>query len=408
MTIGRAGRALTALVAACLAAPVAAGTSQGPAMASVLPVGCQPAPVDQTLPEIHEVVLGETAIDVSSGPVAVPVRARVTDDGGSGLVSVYVTVATRDDASGGRWSPGREGAVAALRPDEGDWWSGSVTVGRWDGYQSPWAVHQAWAWDHAGNFGQRTFLDFHGDRTTAPSFTIAPHRVDSERPYLEHFVVDKRVVDVRRRSRWIRVAARVSDSGGAGVASVTVAGHPLTLRSGTEQDGWWQGRVRVRRWTRNGYHRFPVAMVDAAYNDTWSRSVRMRQRGLPYRYRARSVTDALPPTLVASRVRPTAMEVAAADGVLRVAVRLVDARSGVRSARARLVRTVGNDTGHGADLVLVRGTRRDGWWRGQVVVPGCGYLAAGDYRVKVDVADRRENAAQRGAGPVVTVQTVRG
>lgn len=348
--------------------------------------GC--VPTDTQGPVVHEVQLGATAIDVSSGPVTVPVRARVTDGGASGAATgvrtVAVFIGTRDLAAA-RFSRGKEHGTVDLLPAGDDWWVGELVVGQWDGYSSPWSVRGVRAWDGAGNSGQSPF----DDALTAPSFTIAAHPRDLERPFLADMTLDRRVVNVRRHAGRLGVRLHVTDSGGAGVTAVAVQGAPLVLASGTASEGWWTGSVPVPRWSARGSRPLRVVLRDAAYNNTFSRPEWLRDRGLPWRYLVRSVPDRTAPAASAARLSDARVDVRTADGRVGVSVRVTDAQSGVVRVRADL-RRPGISGLPRAWLTLKSGDRHDGRWRGRLLLPRCGTVA-GSYTLLVRVTDRIGN-----------------
>lgn len=391
--------ARTAVAAVLVCAPTPILPSDAVAVLSGIPTDFCPSP-DTESPTIHRVELGESAIDVSGGPVEVSVRALVTDGGGtgpaSGVAAVFVGVGA-SHPSVERFSPGRDGAVATLSPAGDDWWAGSITVGQWDAYVSPWQVLQAWAWDAAGKYGVLQY----SPTGPSPQLAIAPHPTDDQQPYLRALVMDRTVIDVRDRTRRLAVRARVTDAGGAGTAGVSFAGHPLSLASGTPDDGWWTGRVPVRRWSARGYRPVRVVMRDAAYNGTWTSPEGLRARGLPWRYRVRSEPDTAPPSVHRVRVTATQLDTRSDAAMLPVSVRVTDVPAGTTSVEAEL-RHVDYSSHVEGTLRLHAGTRRDGRWEGTILVPGCA-LAAGQYHLRVHTQDRVGNRADHLTDHVVEI-----
>jgi hypothetical protein len=374
------------LMAALAPAPAVAAS----ASTAAVPSSCLPA--DTERPVVLAAEMGASEIDVSGGPVTVPVRARVVDTGGSGLASVTMTIGSLAGPGFTRWSPGHEGAGALLVPEGDDWWSGSVTVGRWDGYLSPWAVAQVSAWDRDGNYGQASTYDFRAADGSVPTLSIAPHPFDRVQPYLSDLVMGRASVDVRKHDALVDVAARVTDGGGAGVVSVTMLGANLALDSGTPQDGWWRGTIRVARWSANGPRPLIVVMHDAAYLGTWSIPDLMRARGLPSFLQVRSNPDTTSPVAGKATVGPPTLDLGEVDGPLRVRLRATDGESGVASAVVSIKSLPGGFyTDRRARLVLRSGTRHDGRWAGALPMSGCD-LPAGRYAVRVGLRDRLGNA----------------
>jgi hypothetical protein len=223
----------------------------------------------------------------------------------------------------------------------------------------------------------------------SPSLAIAPHPTDGQQPYLRALVMNHKVIDVRHRARRLGVRAHVTDAGGAGTVSVSFGGHALSLSSGTPDDGWWTGRVPVRRWSARGYRPVKVVMRDAAYNGTWTSKEGLRARGLPWRYRVRSVPDTAAPQVMRVRTGATVLDTRTDAARLSVSARVTDAPAGTRNVVAEL-RHVRDLSSVEAPLNLRSGSRRDGWWSGSILVPGC-VFAAGQYELHVRTVDRVGN-----------------
>jgi hypothetical protein len=350
-------------------------------------------------PIIHAVQISPSEIDVSQGPVDVLVRAQVTDGGGSepasGVRSVSVNIAA--EAGFGRWSPGRENYTVTLSPEGGHWWSGTMTVGQWDGYVSPWFLQTAWAWDRVGNYGSASWSSTDPSR---PQLVIAAHPEDGQRPYLAHLAISRRVLDARHRNQKLAIRAHVTDLGGSGAVSVRFGRPPLAtelaLTSGTPHDGWWTGQLLVRRGSDRGYHRVVVVMDDAAYRHTETNTDKLRARGLPWRYRIRSVPDTTAPTLVTAKVGDARVESASGDQRFPITMQVSDAQAGTARVSVVLLENrlpVWETT---AVLRLASGTRRNGRWRGVLGIAGCTILP-GAYGLRIEMTDRvgNESAASR-------------
>jgi hypothetical protein len=343
-------------------------------------------------PIIHTVQISPSEIDVSQGPVAVQIRAQVTDGGGSqpasGVRSVFVDIGA---GVFGRWSPGREHDTVALSPEEGDWWSGTMTVGQWDGYVSPWFLQSARAQDRAGNYGSASWS------STDPSrqqLVIAAHPTDGQRPYLADLAISRRVLDVRNKNQKLAIRAHVTDLGGSGAVVVGFGRRALhtdlALTSGTPQDGWWTGQLLVRRGSDRGYHRVVVTMSDAAYRHTETDFDRLQARGLPWRYRIRSIPDTTAPSLISGNAGDAQVDAATGHQGVPISVRVADAQAGtagvtlvLQEGRTQFLETT-------TVLRLRTGTRHNGRWRGIIRIPGC-TIPPGTYSLIVQMTDRVGN-----------------
>jgi hypothetical protein len=339
-------------------------------------------PPDSAPPQVLDVTLGAAAIDVTAGPVDVPVHVRITDPGGSGVKWVRVTVG--DPAPALSKSTTREGASADLRRETDDWWAGSITVGQWTGYVGRWQLERVESADMAGNWTSWS----PPEPSSVPSFTIAPHPYDGVQPYLSDLRLDHRVVDVREHSDGVLVSARVGDEGGSGVQSVQVGSALLRRVSGTPIEGLWRGTLPVRRWSRSGYQPLVGIFTDAAGNVTRTRTTRLRDRDLPWRYLVRSTPDVTAPAYRTVRLADSAADVASSAVAIGVTARATDTQSGVYRGRA-VLRGVDGSWRWSAGLVLRNGTRRDGVWRGSLELP-CGF-PAGRYLLELRLGDRMGN-----------------
>jgi len=370
----------------------AGATMVSPPAASPIGGACPFSEVEP--PNIRTVQISPSEIDVSQGPVDVLVRAQVTDGGGSqpasGVRSVFV-----DIGAGvlGRWSPGRENYTVPLSPEGGDWWSGIMTVGQWDGYVSPWFLQSAWAWDRAGNYGAALWSSMDPSR---PQLVIAPHPKDGQRPYLAHLAISRRVLDVRHQNETLGIRAHVTDLGGAGAVTVAFGRRAihtaLALTSGTPQDGWWTGQLLVRRGSARGYHRVVMTMTDAAYRYTETDTDKLQSRGLPWRYRIRSIPDTTPPTLISTKVGDARVDAATGDQGVPVTMRVADAQTGTATVTMTLKDGKAVLTQTTTVLRLKTGTRHSGRWRGIIRIPGCAFLP-GTYGLTIDMTDRVGNAS---------------
>jgi hypothetical protein len=225
--------------------------------------------------------------------------------------------------------------------------------------------------------------------------------MDDRQAALADLVVRETVVDARRHTAHLHVRVRATDTGGAGVGSVQVGSASLSLVSGTPADGWWAGGVAIPRWGPEGYRRIQVVTTDLAENVTWSYPRRLRDRGRPWRYRVLSRPDSVPPALRRAHLADSVVETGSTSASTWVRVRLADELSGVRTASV-VLRDEDGAWRWSARLTRVDGTRRDGRWGGDLVLP-CGF-PAGTYTVQVRALDRAANQATRATGLVLTVR----
>ncbi len=205
---------------------------------------------DHGRPVLLAVQLGATSVDVTEGPVDVPVRVQVSDTGGpgpaSGVASVTVDVGTEAIPK-----IGGDLLTVHLSPAaEPGWWTGVMSVPQWRVTKPTWSVLAVRITDHAGQsllVGQQA-LSAAGQSATLD----ITHPADLVAPVLADLAVQPRTVDVSGGTQAVRVVARVTDAGGSGTATVNVAGVVLHRVSGTPMDGVWRGRLVFHRWALGG------------------------------------------------------------------------------------------------------------------------------------------------------------
>jgi hypothetical protein len=331
------------------------------------------------------VQLGATSVDVTEGPVDVPVRVQVSDTGGpgpaSGVASVTVDVGTKAIPN-----IGGDLLTVHLSPSaDPGWWTGVMSVPQWRVTKPTWFVLGVRVTDHAGQsllVGQQA-LSAAGQ---SASLDIT-HRADLVAPVLADLAVRPQTVDVSAGTQAVRVVARVTDAGGSGTATVNVAGVLLHRVSGTSMDGVWRGRLVFHRWMPGDGWILDVALWDGAGNGRGVWYERLRARGLPWQVRiVGSVPDDAKPQLRHAQLADTEVDVRDDDALVAVRARLTDDAAGVAWARA-VLRDSSGAWRHSVALHLVRGSRRDGVWRGRLLLPRCASVT-GKYTLEIRGADR--------------------
>jgi hypothetical protein len=369
-----------------------AGFVSGAIACGVLPVTpVDPAAATQLIdcvssdngdPELTDARFSPSVVDVSSGPVTVTLTATVRDTGGpgaaSGVRSARVSVGQGDGELG--WIRLREMA-------SGDW-GGRLTVSRWL-RGGRWWVDGAQLRDRVGHesgYGNVALAD--------ASFTVIPTG-DRAGPRLSGFTFHPGLVDTTREPAQVRVAARVRDdqSGVARVqvwlatpsgrfASATLSEQPATLNT-------WRGKAVIPRWIGSATWRAYVLTVeDRAGNLRYYFTGRLVRLGFKTQLRVVSRRDNVRPTVTGFQREPGAVDVRAGAREVSVAIRAKDTQSGVGSVRAAF-RSPGRLKVN-VKLERVSGTRRDGLWRGTLLVPQCPAIS-GRLKGRVSVTDHRGN-----------------
>ena len=376
----------TIAATALLAALGLSGTPTRPAVADDATPAAVPVndcwSTDNGLPAVTELHLGEDSVDTTTGPVTVPVTARAVDTGGPGpatgvtSIGVFVGVVAKPKIGG-------DNQIVRLTPSPDGTWTGLVTVPQWGVHEPVWRVHQLYVQDAAGNLRVMT-LDQLVAAEMSPELSITSTR-DIDEPGVADVTVSPRRVDVRRGARWVQLGVRAVNET-SGVRAVTVGQTVLHRVSGTTTDGWWRGRVRVHRFDHAGRYRLTVRVTDAAgfLRVAWWGP--LRDHGLPWYYDVRSMPDQRSPRVVTAGLARSAVDVRTGDGSVAVTVRATDRDSGVSTVRA-VLRDRSGSWRRSAVLSLRAGTRRDGIWRGALVLPRC-QTVAGDYTLEIRVRDR--------------------
>jgi len=199
-----------------------------------------------------------------------------------------------------------------------------------------------------------------------------------------------RRVDVRRHPAYVVFRAHVTDPDEAATARVTVDDVALHRVSGTANDGWWRGRLRVLPGSVSGKHRLTLRMYDADQAGRVAWWGPLRDHGHDWRYVVRSRPDASAPSL-RRVVAPTTLDVVDQDRSVRVRLHLVDAGTGTATVDVRRL----NDARGAWSGVRARrtsGTRRDGWWVARLPFSRC-TTGAGEHQVVAIMTDRVGNTA---------------
>ena len=246
------------------------GSARALAAVDPIPLASDCWSSDNGLPVVSSVQLGATEVDVRHGPVRVPVTVQVDDTGGPGpatgisRVSVVVGVppaAKQDHAEFLRLDLTQQGPST---------WSGTVTVPR-VGSGRTWYVFEVDVTDGAGNTRSMVSSYFQAAPWSPQMTVVRP--VNSVPPAVLALHATPRV-DVRRRPGYVAFRAHVADPDEAATARVVVRTSqqlgdgasrltetPLRLVSGTPKDGWWRGRLQLRRGTPAGRYRLTAVDV---------------------------------------------------------------------------------------------------------------------------------------------------
>jgi hypothetical protein len=329
---------------------------------------------DHGLPEVTALSFTPSSADVRERAAQVEVSVRATDTGGPGPASGVQAVSVQLYAPAGGPLLGTD-TVGLLLDSDGTW-RGSLTIPRGvePGQWRPTVLVR-------DNVGGVRLLDpealAEAGLSTGIDVVSAP---DRDTPVLTGLHLSGSRVDTTNRPRRVAVTAHLSDATTTVVRAFVLAqGARITREArlhpvaGTTDD--WAGTLVIPRWAgRRTTLQLSAFSVDEAGNRTWSTSGALRAAGQPWRIRVRSRADHAGPTATVLRLRPAAVDVRSGPRRVRLVVRVRDDRSGV----AAVAPTLQLRDGPALDIPVrrVTGTRRDGVWRGSVVVPSCAVSGA--------------------------------
>lgn len=336
---------------------------------------------DETRPEIGQVTVSPTTVDVSDEAQVVQVEAHVTDD--TGVKSVQV---------------GNMASLVSGTPRDGVW-AATIRVPR---FVTP---------------GPRDLDIFVRDRVgrqasdTRPSaYTVVNTVVDQEMPVLESLTLSTTSVDVRSDSSTIDVVAEITDDlAGAshvhlcaahafptGMPSFRQAGPCASMRqaSGTRKSSTWTGTYEVPKGAPSGTWNFSLWIYDAAdsaatgywygpdelaaNSSVWSGSRAIPDDGGVFTVLG-AIPDVDPPELTSVSLTPSVLDTS--HGALMVTADIAGTDvEGITGAHLFISGYAGYpdnqtwtdwvDIARVEDFRLQSGTRKDGVWRASFVVPG--------------------------------------
>ena len=223
---------------------------------------------DQQRPEALSARVIPGAVDVTSGAAVVTVRMHVTDD--TGVVQVQLSLTDFENNGVSVRSEALFDPVSGTNRD--GWWKATVTVPRYTP-AGPLGVLVDMR-DRVGRLGGGTFQ--------ATALEVGDANPDTEGPTVALNDVSPAAVDVRTRSRTVRVTVTATDalsgvdqlniclshpgtptadlphppSVGAGCSS------PATRTTGSAHDGVWVAKVKVPQGTASGTYDVEVYTQD--------------------------------------------------------------------------------------------------------------------------------------------------
>jgi hypothetical protein len=389
-------------------------------------VGLLPQGGDVRAPVLRHLSFGPKVVDTSSGEAVIKFRANITDDmtgfsiaGKNG--SAWVGGGTLDFVGPG----GLHAGVGFNRDNrvEGDALDGIYKTIICLPAHSPagtWTVSNLWLQDAVGN------------QTNIPGTTLAQAGFptsfeqtsagDTEPPRLRSLSLSTSTVDTSAAPATIHVTAHVTDND-TGVASVGArfltgslyhvdvqAG--LWLKSGTVNDGIFEGDLVVPRYYRRGFSELSVGLRDAAGNEDHLYADQLAAIGAPRGVTQTGADDSNAPVIRSMAISPGPFDTSTSPATVRVTVRATDDLSGVfldsvSWSSMKMVTLISpSQQLASAVLQLVSGDDHDGTLVGDVTLPL--HSEQGTWTVRdVNIYDRAGNWAAQPPGPLPTVEVTR-
>ena len=377
--------ALAALVTVTLSGVVSVPS---PA-AAVTPTFCS----DATPPALLGLRFTPKQVDARLAPKVVTFTADVTDDL-SGVGSVRVEVVSPSNSGVSRSLAAQLVRVAGTRLD--GMWKGTITLAPWTNKGS-WTVTGVQVTDRVGHYTtvDTAALVVLGSPT---SFEVLAHP-DVFAPAVQDFGFRPHTVDTRSAAQRVKVHATVTDRGGSRVRTVIVSfgrydpidgsygsSVRLTRRPGTDR---FVGRLVVPvRADRESPAVWDVSLfaIDRATNQASYSTGDLHNAGWPRRLKVVTRPDSHPPRLTDLTFSPDTVDASAGPVSVSLVAHINDRGSGVRRAAGSFSGGSGTAT---FDFQLSGGSRTDGSWGADAVIPRC---ATGIKALYLTLTDATGNA----------------
>jgi len=370
---------------------------------------------DLAPPALVETAFSATNIDVTGDDAVVTVRLHVTDDTGVRAVRLHHPEA---------WFPaGLAQRVSGSTRD--GWWEARL---RFRAHSRPGTyVPDVEILDR---LGRRTRVD------AAASLDVTGDAPDADPPRVVKLLSPLPTdvyEDVGPTYAGVPIRVRVVDDM-TGAAEVSFSAHHwtpngnwsyfaasnMTLVSGTRRDGIWRGRLGLYRHDWSGTWSLHFVVRDKPHVDTlWGAGFggptfrehfSTSSQPIPdgrgdFTFVGREPTDAQPPEIVSASIAPTSVSTLERSASISFTVVARDAGSGVSWVSARLTNPSYPSNSFYTSLKRTQGTRRNGTWTGNVVLPRG--IAPGEFEPSVSIGDEEHNYSHGSAEslglPQVTV-----
>jgi len=370
---------------------------------------------DTTPPKLAGLSLSPMTVDVSVSPQPIAISVDATDDL-AGVSSVEITVTS---------SSGKQNQFALLSLMAGDnlsgIWQGALSIPQFS-EAGPWQVKSVAVRDAVGN---TTLSDNSTLRATGfpTDFTVISRPQDIEPPQLTRINLtpspSPSPVDVSTRAHTITITLDLTDnmSGVDFMADRTssfrmelaspitsrlrsLTNHDFTLITGTPQNGTWQAKLNLPRFSEEGiWYVSSLSISDRVDNQLVLNQSDLVARGLPANFPVKSEpSDTVPPELLGFSISPALVDTLAGPGQVIVTISASDDLSGVSfspdSPFISVFRGISFTSPSGAQIQsagtfppahLVSGNPQNGTW--QTIVNFPQFSEAGIWKAKIFLQD---------------------
>ncbi|MDY6950242.1 MAG: Ig-like domain-containing protein [Thermodesulfobacteriota bacterium] len=350
-----------------------------------------PSLEDLTPPDLVDISVSPTAVNVTTADGQVTVQAHLTDD----LSGLYRFSGSFRSPSGRRSASFRSYNPVSGTSLDGVWEATAL----FPQYTEPgmWRCESLYVVDRVGNSAtidiEAAGMAMEVDVTSPPE--------DLTPPDVVNISVSPTAVDVTAADGQVTVQAHVTDDlsgldylygylySPSGRRSLYL--HSYSPVSGTRLDGVWEATALFPRYTEPGVWRCENVYVrDRVGNIA---NIDLQAAGMSLEVEVTSpLEDMAPPELLSMSVSPTVLDISEGDGQLIVQVHLTDDLCGVRRFNGKFHSPSGRRTVEFNSFTPLSGSRQDGVWEATALFPQ--YTEPGVWRCQsFYVVDRVGNSA---------------
>ena len=356
---------------------------------------------DVTAPELVEVTLDRSEIDVSSGAGIVDVTVTATDDI-SGIKSVELYFESPTEAQSAQRSA-RDPIMGTA--NEGTY-ALRLTLPRY-GETGTWRLKYVWVRDEVGNHREYRAAELAALGLSA-SFDVVSTEKDTTAPEIVEVVLGSSEVGVSDGAGTIDVTVKATDDI-SGIKSVELyfespTGAQSAQKSardplkGTSNDAEYAFRLTLPQYSESGIWRLKYVWIrDKVGNNREYRAAELAALGLSASFEVVAAQEDLtPPELVAVILESSEVDVGTGTGTIDVKVKATDDLAGIASVELYFESPTEMQSAQKSARDPIMGTANEGTYAFRLTIPQ--YSEAGTWRLKYvwvrdEVGNHREYRA---------------